>query len=866
MRKVLTLLLFVLTIGRLQAQICDTGGNLVIYSNYDGGILTINVDQNIPNLKIGICTYEPVQVNITGPFVGNVTQVIYAGFNSAQNNNNCGLGNFPTSVTGVSSSIVTINPAQNPPSVGYTPAHGNGAGPWGGIMIGAAGSCDTTMDAGGVNTPDEIVYYFETATGGTLRFHHTQYACWMNQTLSLSAGGTCCIEPPAAGGNNGCNANGNVVIYSNYDGGILTINCDQNIPNMKVGICTYEAVQVNFVGPFVGNITEVIYAGFDGSNNNCGFNPPTTTITGVSSSIVTMYSQTLGNIAIASYLGEPLAPGFPPLVNCMTGAEGSCNNSNSGGGNSAPQIVQFFLSEFGAGSVLFSHFVQYNCYNGTFNVSDGGNCCLETPTTPPNPIYIGNGDYDFIIPSDTNLCNGPITIDLSAYQVLTQPPTYPGYVWSDGTTGPIITITQPGTYSFYVGDYCHYDPSNWLTDTIVVTACCTQPPAPPTSGNQSYCVGDPLNPITAVPGTNGSITWYSDAALTNVIGSGNSINPSNTVGTTTYYATDTDNGCEGPPSTLTITINPLPTFTVSSSTGSNAICPGSSLVLSSSAATGNTWTGGITTPTLNVTSAGTYNLTVNNGTCSADTSITIISGTAPNASISGPTSVCQNTPFSLTAAGGGTYTWSSGETTSSINTSLSTTTSFTVIVSNGQCTDTASQSVTVLSPSPVNASGSATIVIGGSTTLNATGGSGSYTWSPPDGLSCTTCASPEAGPMQTTTYIVASTSANGCTAYDTVVVIVDIICGEVFVPTAFSPNGNNANETFGPLNICITQLEMKIYNRWGELIFESNDPNTFWDGTFKGENAAAGAYAYTMNLTLINGSTMDLKGSVVLMR
>ncbi len=182
-------------------NVCDPNGNLVIYSNYDGGILTINVDQNIPNLKVGVCTYEPIQVNFTGPFVGNITQVIYAGMNSNQNNNNCGLGNFTTSITGVPVGIVTISPPMNPPQVGYTPAHGNGSGPWGGGMLGVSGFCDTTVNAGGGNTPDEVVYYFLNATSGTLLYHQTQYACWVNETLSISAGGNCCILPP---GTNPC--------------------------------------------------------------------------------------------------------------------------------------------------------------------------------------------------------------------------------------------------------------------------------------------------------------------------------------------------------------------------------------------------------------------------------------------------------------------------------------------------------------------------------------------------------------------------------------------------------------------------------------------------------------------------------------
>jgi gliding motility-associated-like protein len=175
---------------------CNPNGNLIIYSNYDGGILTINVDQNIPNLKVGICTYEPIQVAFTGPFVGNITEVIYAGMNSNQNNNNCGLGNFTTSVTGVPAGIVTISPPMNPPLVGYTPAHGNGSGPWGGGMLGVAGLCDTTINAGGGNTPDEVVFYFLNATSGTLLYHQTQYDCWLNETLNVSAGGNCCILPP----------------------------------------------------------------------------------------------------------------------------------------------------------------------------------------------------------------------------------------------------------------------------------------------------------------------------------------------------------------------------------------------------------------------------------------------------------------------------------------------------------------------------------------------------------------------------------------------------------------------------------------------------------------------------------------------
>ena len=174
------------------SPICNQDGNVVIYSNYDGGTLTINCDQNIPNLKIGICTYEPVIVNINGPFVGNITEVLYAGFNSNQNNNNCGLGNFTTSISGVNPSIVQILTA---PTMDYRPEHQNGQAYTSSLMVGVSGQCDTIYYAGGGNTPDEVVAYFLDAFSGNLRFHHTQYNCWLTEIYDLSDGGTCCTDP-----------------------------------------------------------------------------------------------------------------------------------------------------------------------------------------------------------------------------------------------------------------------------------------------------------------------------------------------------------------------------------------------------------------------------------------------------------------------------------------------------------------------------------------------------------------------------------------------------------------------------------------------------------------------------------------------
>lgn len=277
-----------------------------------------------------------------------------------------------------------------------------------------------------------------------------------------------------------CHVNGNLVVFSNYDGGVLNIDVDQNIPDLKIGIVAYEPITVNFTGVFVANITGVIYA---------GFNDPV--ITGVNSSIITVYSNISGNPAVASYFGDMLDFMEIPLVNCITAGSG-CIETDDQGGNSSPQIVQFFYSEFGTNTILFSHTTQYEGFdnNTTYSISESGNCCLEDITTSVNPIYNGNGGYNFL-PQDTLLCEGSLTLDLSFYPVLFQPPAYTGYVWNDGTIGPVITITEPGTYSFYVSDYCHYEEAFYLRDTIVVLPCCEiDIPVIESQSGSEYCEGE----------------------------------------------------------------------------------------------------------------------------------------------------------------------------------------------------------------------------------------------------------------------------------------------------------------------------------------------------------------------------------------
>jgi gliding motility-associated-like protein len=187
-----------------------------------------------------------------------------------------------------------------------------------------------------------------------------------------------------------------------------------------------------------------------------------------------------------------------------------------------------------------------------------------------------------------------------------------------------------------------------------------------------------------------------------------------------------------------------------------------------------------------------------------------------------------------------------------------------VIVGLGQCFDTA-YVTTYSKPLPViNAYYDTTIYLGQSVQIFSQA-SNAVTWTPTNDLSCSNCNNPIASPKETTRYC-ASTTENGCIDTSCVTVIVDLTCGDIFMPSAFSPNGDGENDCYQPLGNCIDEVLFRIYSRWGEVIFETTDKNACWDGSFKGKDLNTGVYTYTVSAKLYNGEEVELKGNVSLFR
>lgn len=103
----------------------------------------------------------------------------------------------------------------------------------------------------------------------------------------------------------------------------------------------------------------------------------------------------------------------------------------------------------------------------------------------------------------------------------------------------------------------------------------------------------------------------------------------------------------------------------------------------------------------------------------------------------------------------------------------------------------------------------------------------------------------------------------GCLAKDSIFVSTNC---DVFIPTAFSPNSDGYNDLFNMMNKSIKSYTLKIYNRWGELVFETNDLNSSWDGTYKGEACPQDNYTYISSGVRYNNEPFYLKGIMTLLR
>ena len=447
-----------------------------------------------------------------------------------------------------------------------------------------------------------------------------------------------------------------------------------------------------------------------------------------------------------------------------------------------------------------------------------------------------------------------------------------------GTTATFTGLTAGTNYTFTVTNDagCTSTVSSSVAINTVPGA-----PAAPTAGTVTQ-------PTCAVPTGSFNVTSPLGAQYTYSI-DGTTFQASTSFtglapGNYTITVLDNTSGCSSA-SVAQVTVNtvsgaPAVTLVASEDVTCNGLTDGS-LEISISGGTAPytiVWTPNVGSgTTLSNLAAGSYSVNVTDDLgCSTTASFTIDTPAALTVNGVSSNVICGSSDGSITTAVSGgaapyAYAWTpNGESTSSLSGLAAGSYGVTVTDDNG-CTATQSFNVIIVGSLPVNIDPEYTEIEAGESVVLTATGADNYTWSPAAGLSCTDCPNPTASPDVTTTYFVTATDDNGCTGGDTAVVVIKLPCGEIFVPTIFSPNGtgpdkNNSLCVFGTES-CIEELIFEVYDRWGEKVFETTDITKCWDGNYKDKPMNSGIYVYRLYLKLWNNDeAIDVSGNTTLVR
>jgi gliding motility-associated-like protein len=410
------------------------------------------------------------------------------------------------------------------------------------------------------------------------------------------------------------------------------------------------------------------------------------------------------------------------------------------------------------------------------------------------------------------------------------------YLWSNAATTASINVTTAGSYNVQVTNASGCQSAASVATVVTVNAL----PVTPTitaGGPTTFCAG---GSVTLTSSAETSYLW-SNAATTPGINV-------TTAGSYTVQVTNA-NGCESAASVATVvTVNALPATPTITADGPTTFCDGGSVTLTSSAGTSYLWSNAATTPGINVTTAGSYNVQVINASgCQSAASVATVvtvnaSPATPTITAGGPTNFCTGGSVTLTSSAGTSYLWSNAATTPGIN--VTTAGSYTVKVTDANgCQSAASVptavTVNALPATPtITAGGPTTYCAGGSVTLTSSAGS-TYLWS-------TGATTASINVTTTGSYTVRVTNVSGCQSAVSAVTIVNVNAFPVATASNNDPvcAGSALNLTGGPAG-------MTIYSWTGPNGFMSalQSPSVSASAT------AAMAGVYSLTVTNASGCT-----------
>ncbi|HEX4886492.1 MAG TPA: PKD domain-containing protein [Luteibaculaceae bacterium] len=413
------------------------------------------------------------------------------------------------------------------------------------------------------------------------------------------------------------------------------------------------------------------------------------------------------------------------------------------------------------------------------------------------------------------------------------------YLWSTGETQQAIRVTQAGTYNVFVqlGE-CK------RRDTIRIDIQPMHTVSLP--ADQVLCRGEQLELNAITSATNPQFTWNTGQQ-----------SPSIVVTSTNSYSVQVTTGVCTNADTILVTFVSPPQVDL----GPNLYrCLGETIVLDAyNLGASYQWSTGENSPQITVNRDGVYAVTANIGPCITRDEIDIRFHQPPVLDLGPDLNLCEGEvgQLSIPVDGGSSYSWSTGQTGTKIN--VQAPGSYVAEVSHGPCIlrDTA---LVMVWPLPAPTLGDTMLCPGDSLILSASCTDCSYIWN--DLLT-----EPTRWAYSGNTYQVAIETSHGCKLEQQVVVYTDPDCiDELFVPNSFTPNSDGVNDAFYPVVGNTTITDFKVFDRWGELIFNTQVPERKWDGTYKGKTCKTDTYIWRIEYINQYGKTKVLNGHVNLLR
>ena len=395
------------------------------------------------------------------------------------------------------------------------------------------------------------------------------------------------------------------------------------------------------------------------------------------------------------------------------------------------------------------------------------------------------------------------------------------------------------------------------------------------------CFGEQVALVPLSNFSNVTYGWLQQNTTLPVISPNLTVSP---IQTTSYQVTAVDPFLCNYSDNFTITVAPLPLMNLSAN--QTTMCAYDTLLLTASGAASYAWSGpvalGVGQISQNIIQplSGNYQVvgTTNNG-CQDSTSLSITVHPVPLLQITPDQGICPGFGAQISVSGATNYTWTDPSLSgSNLQLTPSQTTSYTVVGANVfNCLDTASSTVTVYPQPSANFEASPLILTNDNPTVNFTSyaqNAATSIWDFGDGSTSENSQNEFAYTYpfvedQNYTVTLNVESAEGCT--DQSQVQIQIKGGIIYyVPNTFTPDGDALNNLFTPVftsGFDAHSFHMTIFNRWGEPVFESYDPNGGWDGKIDIYEAPEGTYTYSIDFKALNtDEIMRVTGHVLLMR